>query len=60
MTVTEVLEHFGGVAETSRALKITYQAVDQWVEKNAVPEGRQWQIQALTDGKLQVDEPLSA
>lgn len=56
MTVQEVLEHFGGVAETARALAITYQAVQQWVDKGSVPMGRQWQIQAITHGKLSADK----
>ncbi len=60
MTIDQVLEHFGGVAETSRALDISYQAVSQWVEKGAVPEGRQWQIQAITGNQLTVSHETAA
>lgn len=60
MTVNQVLEHYGGVAETARALGITYQAVQQWVDKNAVPVGRQWEIQAKSQGALTADQPQSA
>lgn len=60
MTVQEVIEHFGGVAETARALSISYQAVQQWLDKGQVPEGRQWQIQVLTDGALSVSEKPAA
>ena len=49
MTVEQVIQHFGGVSQTARALGISYQAVAQWT---SVPEGRQWQIQALTNGQL--------
>lgn len=61
MTVDQVIEHYGGIAEVARKLSISYQAVQQWVDKGAVPEGRQWQIQALSGGSLVVDaEPQSA
>jgi DNA-binding transcriptional regulator YdaS (Cro superfamily) len=55
MTITEVLDHYGGVAPLAKALGISYQAVNQWVEKGQVPEGRQWQIQSMTDGALTVE-----
>lgn len=60
MTVQDVLEHFGGVSATARKLKVSYQAVRLWVEKGEVPAGRQWQIQAITNYALTVDEKLSA
>lgn len=60
MTIQQVLDHFGGIAATSKALDISYQAVRQWVDKGEVPEGRQWQIQALTSGALSVQQKLSA
>mgnify|MGYP000946324714 CR=1 FL=1 len=56
MKISEVIEYYGGVADTARALNISYQAVQQWVEKGEVPEGRQWQLQAITDGALTVDQ----
>jgi len=55
MTVNQVLDHFGGINKTAKALGISYQAVRQWVDKGEVPEGREWQIQALTKGKLKAD-----
>jgi hypothetical protein len=60
VTVQQVLDYFGGIAATSKALEISYQAVRQWEEKGSVPEGRQWQLQALTSGALSVDQKLSA
>lgn len=60
MTVDQVLKHFDGVANVARELGISYQAVREWVQKNEVPEGRQWQIQALTDGTLKVTKNSAA
>jgi len=60
MTITEVLDHFDGISKTARALGISYQAVRQWVDKGDIPEGRQWQIQALTDGKLKAEDRAAA
>jgi ribosomal protein S16 len=55
MKIEEVIEYYGGIAPTARALNIKYQAVQQWVNKGAVPESRQWQLQVITEGKLKVD-----
>jgi len=60
MTIKEVLDHFGGIAPTASALGISYQAVRQWAEKGEVPEGRQWELQAKTDGALKAESRLSA
>jgi len=60
MTITEVLDHFGGINETAKALGITYQAVKQWTDRGQVPEGRQFQIQLLTGGALVADARQSA
>jgi len=56
MNPQQVLDHFGGIAATAKALDISYQAVRQWVDKGEVPEGRQWQLQALTGGALAVEK----
>lgn len=55
MTVQEVLDYFDGIPAASKALGISYQAVQQWVDKDEVPEGRQWQLQAMTNGKLKAE-----
>lgn len=60
MTVDQVLKHFGGKSETARALDISYQAVNQWEDNGYVPEGRQWEIQALTDGHLVAEKRRTA
>lgn len=51
MTKEEVIEHFGSVARLARALKISTQAVYDWGD--TVPQGRQFQIQIMTNGILQ-------
>lgn len=52
MTKDEVIAHFGSVAKLARALEISTQAVYDWGD--GVPEGRQWQIQVMTNGALKV------
>lgn len=52
MTITEVIKHFGDIAGTAAKLGITYQAVQQWVKRDRIPSGRQYQIQLITKGRL--------
>ena len=47
-----VIEHFGGVLATAKALGITSQSVSQWSEE--IPELRAFQIERLTNGLLTV------
>lgn len=60
MTVAQVLDHFGSISNTAKALDISYQAVAQWVEADQVPEGRQFEIQLMTDGSLVAQKKQSA
>lgn len=60
MNVNQVVEHFGGIADVARALGISYQAVQQWVDKGEVPEGRQWQLQAMTNSELRANTESAA
>lgn len=60
MTVQEVLDHFGGKANTARALDISYQSVDQWEAKDSIPEGRQFEIQLMTNGALVAEKRRTA
>lgn len=59
MTVQEVLDYYGGVAPTARALGINYVSVREWREKGKVPMGRQWEIQAKTAGALTAEREES-
>ena len=60
MTIVQVLEHYGGIARTAESLGISYQAVQQWSDKNKVPDGRQYQIQVQTKGKLLAEKSCAA
>lgn len=60
MTIDQVIDHFGSVSGIAKAVGVKYQAVAQWVSKGSVPEGRQWQIQALTEGALTVEKKTDA
>jgi len=55
MKKTDVIAHFGSISETSKALKISFQAVHQWPE--TVPLLRAYHIERLTRGKLKADPP---
>lgn len=58
MQVNEVISYFGSTRETAQALGVTFQAIHRWSKQNKVPQGRQWQIQTLTGGRLVVDKEL--
>lgn len=50
MQKSAVLEHFGTVTATAKALGISHVAVSKWSEN--IPQGRAYQIEVLTGGKL--------
>lgn len=50
-----VLNHFSNKAAIAEALNISPQAVQQWFDKGAIPIGRQFQLQVVTNGLLKVD-----
>tara|TARA_Y100001956_G_C4041049_1_gene150633 strand:- start:428 stop:619 length:192 start_codon:yes stop_codon:yes gene_type:complete len=60
VTLEQVLDHFeikpGALAEK---LGVTAGAVSQW-RAAGIPQGRQWQIEAMTGGKLKADRPMKA
>lgn len=55
MNKRDAIQHFGGAPKLAAALSITVEAVSQWDE---IPEGRQWQLYAITAGKLMPDDQL--
>jgi hypothetical protein len=55
MNKHDAIQHFGGAPKLAAALCITVEAVSQWDE---IPEGRQWQLYAITAGQLMPDEQL--
>jgi len=53
MKKSDVLDYFGGVSKTAKALGITKSAVSVWRE--VIPYGRAFQIQLMTKGKLKAN-----
>jgi transcriptional repressor of cell division inhibition gene dicB len=49
----DAIDHFGGVVQLAYALGCSPQAVSQWGE--TIPQGRAYQIEVLTVGKLKAD-----
>lgn len=60
MNLSDVLLHFGSIPETAKALGITDKAVYAWQYEGRVPIARQYQLQVLTGGVLQVEMPVDA
>jgi hypothetical protein len=58
MRTTDAINHFGSQVELAKALEITEGAVSQWGDHP--PVLRQYQIQALTKGKLKADPKKAA
>ncbi|MGH7605439.1 MAG: Cro/CI family transcriptional regulator [Gemmatimonadaceae bacterium] len=54
-----LIDHFGGVTATARALGVKPPSVSEWSAAGKVPLGRQFQAQVLTKGKLRADTPPS-
>lgn len=58
MEKKKVIEFFGGVRKTARALGISHAAVINWGDQ--IPVGRAYQVQVLSKGKLKVERAVSA
>ncbi len=52
MKKKDVLEYFGGVTNTARALNLAHQSVSEWPEQ--IPQARAYEIEELTKGALKV------
>lgn len=48
-----VIEHFGSITATAKALGISHVAVSKWDE--IIPKGRAYQIEVMTGGQLKAD-----
>lgn len=57
MQKSDVINHFGGVIKTAKALGMSKQAVSAWNDN--IPQGRAYQIQLLTKGKLKAVPQLT-
>ncbi|UXE39597.1 Cro/CI family transcriptional regulator [Raoultella ornithinolytica] len=56
MRKSEVVDFFGGVCKTASALGIKHPSVSEWPE--IIPEGRAYQIEKITNGRLKFDQSL--
>ena len=55
MKTKDVIRHFGGIAQTARAIGYTRQGVYKW--GRTVPERAQFLIQVVTGGKFKAKDP---
>jgi DNA-binding transcriptional regulator YdaS (Cro superfamily) len=53
MKKTDAINYFGSAAELAKKLNISEAAISQWGE--TIPQGRAYQIEVLTGGKLKAD-----
>jgi hypothetical protein len=60
MNPKELIDHFGGIGATARALSVKAPSVSEWKAKGAVPIGRQFQAEVLTGGALRAVRPDTA
>jgi hypothetical protein len=57
MTPQALLEHYGSQAEIARVFGCAQPSVKEWFDNGMVPEGRQYQAELATGGKLRADKP---
>lgn len=57
MTPQELVVHFNTQVGAARALGCAQSTVAEWCAEGAIPEGRQYQIELATNGKLVADKP---
>lgn len=57
MTPKDLEAHFGSKQEIAKALGASLPTVYDWFERGEVPEGRQYQAELATDGKLRAARP---
>lgn len=55
MTISDLLEHFGGQNEVAKALGLDRRTVWAWVNRGRIPAARQFEIEYATGGALQAD-----
>ena len=54
MLKNDVLEYFGGINQTAKALRLSYQAVYQWPE--VLTDRIAYRVELVTKGALKTDE----
>lgn len=59
MSPQELLSEWPSQAEIARVLGVKPPSVAEWFENNAVPEGRQYQAELASSGRLKADKPAA-
>lgn len=54
MLKSDVVNYFGSIAKTARALRISYQAVKKWPEE--LTDRIAWKVELVTNGALKTNE----
>lgn len=57
MTPQQLIEHFHTQSNAAKALGCAQSTVAEWCAEGVIPEGRQYQIELATGGKLVADKP---
>lgn len=57
MSPQALISHFGTQVAASKALGCAQSTVAEWCADGSIPEGRQYQIELATDGRLTADKP---
>jgi DNA-binding transcriptional regulator YdaS (Cro superfamily) len=58
MKTVDAIRYFGTQAALAKALGVSKQAVSQWGD--TIPDGRAYQLQVITGGRLKVREKTAA
>lgn len=59
MTPQDAKNYFGSQTAIAKALGAAQSSVCEWFEAGKIPEGRQYQIELATKGKLKADKPAN-
>ena len=57
MNPKQTIEFFGGIPQTAAALGLKAPTIYDWIDSGEVPEARQYQIEAASNGALRADKP---
>lgn len=57
MTPKQAINFFHGASRLARALGVSPQSVSDWDDAGVMPEGRQYQCELATGGRLKADLP---
>jgi DNA-binding transcriptional regulator YdaS (Cro superfamily) len=58
--IDKVIEHFGGVAATARALGVSQPAVCQWLLNGVLPPRRAIEVEEMTHGHFKASQLIGA